>query len=360
MADSDKQDKTEEPTPLRLKKAMEEGNVPKSQEVASALLLLGAVVIVANTGDWMYDQFRELFRHVFLNLDQPLENIDNAVNVLVNTLQSGFRIMFPLLVVLTSVAILANVGQTGMVYAHKALEVKGSRISPLKGFKKIFSIQGLAELVKGLSKIAIVGIIIYVTLKDELDLFKSMMMIPVSETLSETGRLILNLFTRILSALIILAIADTIYTRFKHNKDLKMTKQEVKDEFKQSDGDPHLKNKRKEKALGYSKRNRLDHAVLASDVVITNPTHYSVALSYDPERSSAPLVRVKGVRKRALKIREYALHYDIPIIENPPVARAIFSTTGEGEIVPEEHFQIIAEILAYVYRLKEENKVYGN
>ncbi|PWN05194.1 flagellar biosynthesis protein FlhB [Rhodohalobacter mucosus] len=360
MAESDKQNKTEEPTPTRLKKAREEGNVPKSQEVASALLMLGAVVIMVSYGDWMYDQFRELFRHLYLNLDQPLENRDNAIVVLSDTLRTGFTIMFPMLVVLTSVAILANVGQTGIVYAPKVLEPKGNRISPIQGFKKIFSIQGIAELVKGLSKIAIVGIIIYVTLKDEVDLFKSMMVMPVTSTLIDTGRLILLMFTRILSALIILAIADSIYTRFKHQRDLRMTRQEVKDEFKQAEGDPHLKGKRKEQALGFSRRKRLDHAVLASDVVITNPTHYSVALSYDPERSSAPVVRVKGVRKRALRIREFAREYNVPIMENPPVARALYATTGEGETVPEEHFQIIAEILAYVYRLKENEGAYGN
>ncbi|MEX0648295.1 MAG: EscU/YscU/HrcU family type III secretion system export apparatus switch protein [Balneolaceae bacterium] len=360
MSEHDDKDKTEEPTASKLKKAQEEGNVPKSQEVGSVLLMVSAVLMVLYSGDAMVEQFQSLFRQIYINLDQPVNNRDNAMVVLETNLMMGFNVIMPTLVVLVAVAVLSNVMQTGAIIAPKVLEAKPDRISPLKGFKKIFSIQGVAELVKGLSKVFIVGLIIMITLRNETELLTTMLVMPLPETLSQAGRIIFLMMTRILSALMILAIADAIYARFKHKKDLRMTKQEVRDEFRQSEGDPHMKSRRKEKAMGFSRRKRLDHAVLASDVVITNPTHYAVALQYNPDQNIAPVVRAKGMRKRALKIRSFAKHYDVPIFENPPVARALFASTEEDEMVPEEHFQIIAEILAYVYRLKEEKNRNGS
>ncbi|MEX0779615.1 MAG: flagellar biosynthesis protein FlhB [Balneolales bacterium] len=354
MAENDDQDKTEEPTAQRLKKAKDEGNVAKSQEVSSVLLMVAAVVIILYSGQWMYGQFEFLFRDLYSNLDQAFDNRENATKVLGATMGRGLTLLMPTLIVLIVVALLSNIVQTGVILAPKVLEAKPNRLSPKKGFKKIFSIQGLAELVKGLSKVFLVGTIIYITLSSETEVFSSMMILPVPTSLNEAGRIILLIMTRILSALVILAIADAIYTRFKHRKDLRMTKQEVRDELKQSEGDPQMKSKRREKAVGLSQRKRLDHAVLSSDVVITNPTHYAVALQYNPDNDSAPVVKAKGMRQRALKIKSFAVEYEVPIIENPPVARALYASANEDELVPEEHFLIIAEILAYVYRMKEE------
>ncbi|MEX0773145.1 MAG: flagellar type III secretion system protein FlhB [Balneolales bacterium] len=355
MAEKDDQDKTEEPTPQRLKKAKDEGNVAKSQEVSSVLLMVAAVIIILYSGQWMYSQFEFLLRELYSNLDQTFNDRENATRVLGAAVGRGLTLLMPTLIVLVVIALFSNVVQTGVILAPKVLEAKPDRLSPKKGFKKIFSIQGLAELVKGLSKVILVGMIIYITLSREIEVFSSMMVLPVSTSLSEAGRIILLMMVRILSALVILAIADAIYTRFKHRKDLRMTKQEVRDEFKQSEGDPHMKSKRREKAVGLSQKKRLDHAVLSSDVVITNPTHYAVALQYNPDSDTAPVVKAKGMRQRALKIRSFAIEYEVPIIENPAVARALYASANEDEVVPEEHFQIIAEILAYVYRMKEEN-----
>lgn len=354
MAEQDQQDKTEEPTEQKLKKARDEGNVAKSTEVASVMLMVTAILIALYSGNWIYDEFSSLFRQIYLNLDQPFNDNEHAIQVLQSTLITGFKIIGPMLIGLLVVAVLSHVLQGGFILAPKVMEPKPDRIHPGKGFKKIFSTKGLAELIKGLTKVFIVGVIIYSTFKGKTDDFAIMIMLPVSDTLSQTGAMILTMMTRILTALVVLAIADAIYERYQHRKDLKMTRQEVRDELKQSEGDPHMKSKRKEKAKSFRHRKRLDHAILASDVVVTNPTHYAVALQYNPDSNRAPIVQAKGMRKRALKIRSFAAKYEVPVIENPPVARALFASTEEDQIIPEEYFKVVAEILAYVYRLKEE------
>lgn len=354
MSEHSEQERTEEPTPHKLKKAREEGNVAHSAEISSVLLMVIATVVTLQFGGWMYSRLEALFETFFLNSAAAFDNRDNAIEYLMMAGWYSLEILGPVLVALFAMAIIANVGQTGVVFATKVLEPKTSRINPQKGFKKIFSMRGLVEMVKGFSKIFIVGLIIWFTLRTEIDNITSFLILPLGEIISQSGKYILLIVNRILAALVILSIMDAAWTRYQHHKELRMTKQEVKDEYKQMEGDPHMKSKRREKALSIAQSKRLDHAVLSSDVVVTNPVHYAVALAYDPETSEAPLVRAKGMRKRALKIREYAEKYDVPVIENPPVARALYASSEEEEFVPPELYRAVAEILAYVYRLKDD------
>lgn len=353
MSQNDDQEKTEEPTAHKIEKAREEGNVAKSTEISSVMLLVVAVVVFMQFGGWMYAHFQDLFETFFTNAGQSLNNQDNALQYLKTAAWYGMATMTPVLIGLFVVAILVNVAQTGMVFAPKVMEPKGSRLSPLKGFKKIFSMRGVVELVKGFSKILLIGLIIYFTLRNEVTNIVSFLILPIGEIINQSGGYVITIVIRILVALVILSIMDAAYTRYQHRKDLRMTKQEVKDEFKQMEGDPHMKGKRREQA-NQRQQKRLDHAVLASEVVVTNPTHYAVALHYDPEISEAPIVRAKGMRNRALKIREFAGEYDVPIIENPPVARALFAAAEEDEFVPPELYKAVAEILAYVYKLNDD------
>ncbi len=354
MSQNNDQEKTEEPTAHRLEKAKEEGNVPRSTEVSSVMLLVIATVVMMQYGGWMYGHMEQLLETSFTDAGQALSGQETALEYLEMATTYGFIIMAPLLVGLFVVAIVVNVGQTGIVFATKVLEPKGSRMDPIKGFKKIFSMKGVVELVKGFSKIFLIGLIIYFTLNNEIKNIVSFLILPIGEILNQSGGYILTIVTRILVALVILSIMDAAYTRYQHRKDLRMSKQEVKDEFKQMEGDPHMKGKRREQAASL-KQKRLDHAVLSSEVVVTNPTHYAVALHYDPEQSEAPIVRVKGMRNRALKIKEFAKKYEVPIIENKPVARALYASAEEDEYVPPDLYKAVAEILAYVYRLNDNN-----
>ncbi|HKJ47285.1 MAG TPA: flagellar biosynthesis protein FlhB [Balneolales bacterium] len=350
---NDDQEKTEEPTAHKLEKAREEGNVSHSAELSSVMLMVMTTIVFMQAGSWMFGRIRNLFQVFLDNTDQAIDNPQNAIKFMNAALFLGLEVLAPILIALFITAILVNIAQTGVVFSTKVIEPKGNRIDPLNGIKRIFSVRGLVELIKGFSKIFIVGLVIYFTVRSKVTNFITFAVTPIDDMLSQTGHFIILIMARILSALLILSILDTLYQRFQHRKDLRMTKQEVKDEFKQMEGDPHIKSKRKQIARQNAQRRRLDHAILGSDVVVTNPTHYAVAMHYDPEHNDAPMIMAKGTENRAFKIRDFAKKYDITIVEDPPVARALYATADEGEFVPPELYQAVAEILAYVYKMKK-------
>ena len=349
------QEKTEEPTKKKLEKAKEEGNVSKSQELNSAFMLLVSALIIYFLGDYMYDHAVRLYQESYKVSQKELNGVDSAAAYLGDAFYLGVQIITPVLIVMFAGAVFISVVQTGFLFTTKVLEFKGNRIDPLQGLQRVFSLNGLVELLKGVIRLTAVGIIIYYTVRANLDMLLSFTLLPIHSIIKEAGYFILILLTRILSVLIVLSIADMIYQRYEHHKKLRMTKQEVKDEQKQMEGDPQVKSQRRQQASELSSQRRLDHAVLGSDVVVTNPTHYAVALEYDPETHDAPLMKAKGMRNRALKIREFAREYDIPIIENPPVARALYASADEDQPVPSELYEAVAEILAYVYKLKQQH-----
>ncbi len=348
----DDQEKTEEPTARKLEKAREEGNVSISKEVSSVLLMAAAIIMLLSSGGFMYARIEAMFETFFMNAASPVDNQEQALSHLETALRFGFEMIIPLMLILLITALLVNMVQTGGVFSTKALKPKASKISPLSGIKRIFSMKGFVELVKGFAKLFIVGIVIYYSVRNDVEHFLHFSVMPMGYTLSESGSYLLVFLTRILAALFILSIVDAAYQRFQHRKDLRMSKQEVKDEYKQMEGDPHIKSKRRKTAMSMMRRKRLDHSVLQSDVVVTNPTHYAVALRYDPERNEAPIVMAKGQRKKALRIRELAKHYGIPIVENKPVAQALFASAEEDEFIPADLYRAVAEILAFVYKLK--------
>ena len=350
---NDDQERTEEPTAHKLKQAREEGNVSKSVELSSVMLMVITTIVFLKSGSYIYSKVRNLFEVFMANADQPIDNTQNAIQFLGLALKLTMEILAPLFLALFVTALLVNMAQTGVVFSTKVLEMKGSRIDPFSGMKRIVSMRGVVELIKGFSKLFILSLIIYFSVRNDITEFISFIITPINKTLSQTGQFLLVVIGRIMFALLILSILDMLYQRFQYHKDLRMTKQEIKDEFKQMEGDPSMKGKRRQIARGYTMRKRLDHAVLGSDAVVTNPTHFAVALHYDPDQNDAPVIMAKGQDNRAFKIRDFAQKYEVPIIENPPVARALFATAEEGEYVPPELYQAVAEILAYVYKLNK-------
>jgi flagellar biosynthesis protein FlhB len=348
----DDSDKTEEPTPRKMEKAREEGNVSISKEISSVLLLMTALLALVNGGEHIYEHMTRLFEYFFQNADAQIDDMGDAMEYLESALQYGLQMIMPMMTVLLIMALLVNLIQTQFAFSQKALGFKGSKMNPLKGLKKIVSPRSFVELAKGFSKLGIVGMVIHHTVRNDVNDFISYAVTPLGYALSETGSYMLMFVTRIMVALFLLSILDALYQRFQHRKELRMTKQEVKDEYKQMEGDPHIKGKRRRFGMQLRMKKRLDHAVLASDVVVTNPTHYAVALRYDPDKNQAPIVMVKGQRNKALKIKELARHYGIPIVENKPVARALYATAEEDSYIPVDLFRAVAEILAYVYKLK--------
>lgn len=350
------QERTEEPSQRKLDKAREEGNVSISREISSVMLMLCSLVVFLAAGGYMYNKMRSLFTTFFYNAGMELADQDHAMEFLRMAMVFGIDMLMPIMIFLFVTALLVNLAQTGGAFSTQALEPKPDRLNPISGFKRIFSAKGLVELTKGFMKLFIVGLVVYFTIRSEIDRFVSFVVMPMENALAETGRYVLLVVSRILGALFLLSIADAVWQRYQHHKELRMTKQEVKDEHKQMEGDPHVKAQRRKFGLTLVRRKRLDHAIMESDVVVTNPIHYAIALKYDPGVQEAPVVMAKGQRLKALKIREIAEQYGIPIVENRPVAQALFATAEEDEPIPVDLYRAVAEILAYIYKLKNKQK----
>lgn len=357
MADKNQgQDKTEDPTQRRFEKAREEGNVAISTEISSVMIMVVSLLTVLGMGDFIYGRIEALFETFFLNSQMALENQSHAVAYLGLAFQYGLEAMAPILIVLMVTALVVNLIQTKGAFSLKAMKPKPEKLNPITGIQNIFSKKGFVELAKGMFKLLIMGFIVYITVFPNMDHFVSFSVMPLEYNISEAGYYVLLFLGRIFAALFILAIADAIYQQYQHKEDLKMTKKEVKDERKETEGDPHVKSKRKKMGQSFRQK-RLDHAVMESDVVVTNPTHYAIALQYDPENDNAPIVMTKGQRLRAQKIKDLAKEFDIPIVENKPVAQALFASAEVDQHIPEDLYRAVAEILAYVYKLKNKYNI---
>jgi flagellar biosynthetic protein FlhB len=353
MAEKDtSQDKTEEPTAKKLKKAREEGNVSLSKEVSSIALLFASLAGLVGLGSNVAKGIVEEFQYFFKNSSLLINNIDQADAVFKDPLSSSFQLLIPFFIVLMITALITNLGQTGGLFSFKLLEPKFNKLNPISGVKKIISIKGLVELLKSILKLSIVTTIVFFFIANQIDYFVSYVTSDIKFSTQDIGPYIIEFVVYILLALFLLSIGDAIFQRFQYKKDLKMTKQEVKDEFKEMEGDPRLKAERRQFGLKLRRRPRLDHAVLSADVIVTNPTHFAVCLMYNPDVHSAPIVLAKGQRLRALKIKELAAHYGTPVVENKPVARALFATSEEGETIPSDLFKAVAEILAFIFEQK--------
>lgn len=347
---ADKDDKQFDPTPQRLKKAREEGNVFKAQDMTSILSLTAGLSALAVGLGSAYDGLRQITQQVFLNSATTMLNVDALIALIVSV---GFRVMvllLPFMLLLMITGIGSNLMQSGWLLTTHPLIPKPERISPLKGLQRIFSSQGLFTTAKSVLKIAIVGPVAYLFISSRLPELMMLHTLSVEQILALTGKWILTLAAQLIVVLFVLSAIDYAYEKWRYKDNLKMSKQEIKDEQKQNEGDPKVKGKRRKMAFELSRRARLDHAVLKGDVVITNPTHYAVVLRYDPNEAPAPVVLAKGIRKRALRIKELAREHGIPTVENRPLARALYGSVEEQRVIPSELYPAVAAVLAEIYR----------
>ncbi len=350
MADQDQADKQLDPTPRRIQKAREDGNVFKSQETTSVGMLVAGVSVLAVGTPLAFDAMSGLMAYVFLGAAQTDFNLNTLPRILADL---GFRvawILAPLFGVLMVAAVALNLFQSGFLLTTKPLMPKGNRLNPGSGLKRIFSSQGAFNFFKALVKVALVAPIAYAHIEKRLPDIMMLHTHPLEDITSVSGSWILSMIVQMLMMLALLSAADFAYEKWRYKKGLKMSHQEVKDESKDQEGNPEVKGKRRQKALEITRRGRLDHAVLKADVVVTNPTHYAVALRYDPSESDAPRVIVKGIRKRALRIKELAREHGIPTVEDRPLARALYASVEEEQSIPEELFPAVAALLAEIYR----------
>ncbi len=343
--------KTEDPSQKKLEDAHKKGDVAKSQEVITWFMLLGSAAIFAMMAPGTAASLSESLKLILMNADQ-FELGGAGFSAFFNNLALALlgTVLIPL-VVLSSCAILANLIQHRPLLSTEPLIPKFSKISPLAGAKRLFSTESLVNFGKGLLKIGVVGTVVILTVWPERDRLDTMMTADPLMILADFQEIGIKIFTSVLIIVTAIALVDYIYVRQKWWKKLMMTVQETRDEYKQMEGDPHIKGKLRQLRHERS-RKRMMAAVPDATVVITNPTHFAVALKYD-KAMKAPVCVAKGADAVAFRIRELAKDHDVPIVENPPLARALFASVDIDEAIPNEHFKAVAEVIGFVMRLKK-------
>ncbi|MDH5429263.1 MAG: flagellar biosynthesis protein FlhB [Nitrospirota bacterium] len=344
-------EKTEQPTGKKLADARRKGQVPLTRELPPLFVLLGGVGVISLWAPQMLRQFAGHFRQ-WLEQIGTLQIDSNSLYVLLLTITTdAFVPLIPFGLLVAAFALTAILMQTGPLWIEEGLQPKPSKMNPMNGLKRIFSWKGVVDLLKSLLKLAMVSGILYFVLSDGMVQLIQFPMLSLFEAMSKTWMFVEDIVWFVGGALLMLAIGDFVYQRWQHNEDLKMTKQEVKDESKDVEGDPQIRSRRLSLQRERS-RQRMLQAVPKADVVITNPTHLAVALRYDTENMDAPMVVAKGAGFMAEKIKQIARHAGVPILENRSLARGIFKGTKVGQEIPAALYQAAAEILAYVYRLR--------
>ncbi len=350
---AEKDERTEDPTSKRKADSRNQGQVFKSQEVLSVGMLLIGISVLASGAGWGFERMQYIMSDLLYASSQTTLNSASAQSLFRDLIMRAGAIILPFLLILMATGVVLNIAQSGWNITAQPLTPKLKKISLISGAKRIFSKSGLFNFLKSFLKIAIVGPIAYFHIEGIFPQIMLLHTLPLPSIFSLAAVWVMGLFFKMITMLVVLSAIDVVYERIKFKENLKMSKQEVKDERKQSEGDPKVKKQRYKLAMKLLRRPRLDHAVSKADVVITNPTHYAVALRYDPGVAPAPQVLVKGIRKRALRIRELAAAQGIPVIEEPPLARALYRSVPEEQIIPEDLYPAVATILASIYRKRK-------
>jgi flagellar biosynthetic protein FlhB len=351
MAEESFEERTEAPTPKRRTDARQKGNVAKSTEVNSVLVLLAGVILLRIFGESMFREIEGMFRFFYQFLADPHLSSETAVMFAHRAVRVIARTILPVVLGILVVGVAANLFQIGFLFTLQPLQPKLEKINPISGMQRMFALRSLMELAKNLLKLSIIGFVAYVTIKGEFD---TMLVLGGSSVggiwlfLLQVG---FKIVVRIALVLIILSILDYAYQKYEHEKKLKMTRQEVKEERKQMEGDPKVKGRIRSLQREMARR-RMVQEVPQATVVVTNPTFIAIAIRYEPDEMEAPVVLAKGKRVIAEKIKQIAMENKVPIVEDKPLARTMYDRVEIGEAIPYEFFTAVAEVLAYVYRLR--------
>ena len=354
-ADGEGGGKTEPATDKKLKDAREEGKVAKSKELTASfdliILFLVLKIFISYVGGNLLNIFKYAYSGIpeFIEINQANLTTIAVSSYLFNIILKWILIVLPFFVFGVAITLLISIFQVGWKISSKPMQPKLDKFNPINGFKRIFSKDSVFELFKSILKISVISLIAYNSVKNNRNDLFLLYDIPLNQAVALIGNIIINTGLKISLVYLIVGIADFAYQKHKFNEDMKMTKQEVKDEYKNSEGDPQIKGKQKQRMREASQR-RMMQDVPKADVVITNPTHLAVALKYDADVSQAPVVLAKGEDYLAQKIKEVAKENNIAIVENKPLARMLFSNVDIGAEIPPELYQSVAEILAMIYK----------
>jgi flagellar biosynthetic protein FlhB len=344
-------ERTEEPTPKRRADARRDGTIARSQELSAALLLLVGTLTIAVAFFPMLGQFKGVIGAVLAGdtLGNPVDPRE-AKTVIDFVAVAAARIGIPLLLIMFVATVLVQFAQVGWLFSPHLLRPKLSQLNPLSGLKRLLGLSSLFKAGLSIVKMALVLIVVAITIYQyRRQIVVLPYLVPLQIVLKGAG-LALNLALRLAAILLLLGLLDLAYQKWKHHQDLKMTKQQVKDEMRQSEGDPQVKRRRYRMQQQIAMQ-RIAAAVPRADVVVTNPDHVSVAITYEAQRMNAPTVVAKGADFVALRIRQIALANSIPIVQRPPLARALYRQVAVGQEIPPDFYHAVAEILAYVYQL---------
>jgi flagellar biosynthetic protein FlhB len=348
--DSD-EDKTEEPSSQRLEDFRKEGQVAQSKELTSLLVLMATLATMYGYGPKLASDFMDFMRKMFMEASVTELTTERAGSLLMMCLGQAGHVVLPIAAAGFIAGVLGSVLQFGFLFTWTPIEPQASRINPISGFQRIFSMGSLLEGAKSLLKLIAVVVVTYMLLESEIVGSASMTDMDSSQFVAYMSSSAFRLVGGVCIGLFVVAAMDFAYQKFKYRKSLMMTKQEVKQEHKQREGDPLLKA-RIRSIQREASRKRMMQEVAKADVVVTNPTHFAVALRYDGEKMAAPKVVAKGKDLIAQRIKEIARKNGVPLVENVPLARALHKSVKVGGTVPRSFFQAVAEVLAYVYRLK--------
>jgi flagellar biosynthetic protein FlhB len=351
MAEDRFQDKTEPATPRRRQEARNKGNVAKSRELASVAVLCACTVYLFFTAKGLSSELGLLIERTFAQIPSLSASDMSLVEVSFQNLRNFLRLIMPVMILSFVVAVGVNYLQVGALWSVEPLAPKASKIDPLQGFRRIFSLRSLQELCKSLAKLMIVGWVAFYTLKEEFPHFVPLIYQDRWAILTWLGMMSWKVTIRCCMVIAVLAILDYFYQRWEYERNLRMSKQEMKDEYRQTEGDPMVKSRIRSIQRDMARR-RMMEEVPKADVVITNPEHLAVALRYDAIKMKAPKLVAKGADRIAFRIREVADQSGVPLVENRPLAQNLYKLEL-GEEIPSRFYQAVAEILAYVYRLKQ-------
>lgn len=349
-------EKTEPATQKKLEDARKEGQVAKSKEIVNAVSLLVTFFVLKNVMGYMGEKIIDLFSFIYniiptYSMDAADINQAVAVGIIGEAILKLAVIILPIIVVAFAIGFLSEVVQVKWKPTFKPLQPNFSKLNPVNGFKKIFSMQSLVTMLKSIGIVLICAYIIYSELSDRFMLLYNLYDVTLMDGIIAIGEIVFDILINISAVYLVIGFIDLIYQHKKFNDDMMMTKQEVKDEYKNTEGDPVVKSQQRRRMREASQR-RMMQALPEADVVITNPTHFAVAIKYDLAIAKAPYVIAKGEDFLAQKIKEEARKYDIEIYENKPLARALYSGVEIGQEIPQELYQAVAEVLAYVYNVK--------
>ena len=358
MAESGFQERTEKATPKKRRDAREKGRVARSMEVNSFSVLLAGALAITFLGSYSGTGIEQLFDHIFRNLFSPGMDPESIETLYISVLMKFVLVFAPFALFLTVAALASNFLQVGFIFSADPVTPKLEKISPIKGFGRIFSKETLMELFKSFVKIGAIGLVAYITVKNELGGVFQLADSDLSSLVESIRRVTLLLLFRSILVIAIIAVLDFAFQKYSFEEKLKMTKQEVKEEYKETEGDPMIKSRARSIARSLA-MSRVMNDVPKAGVVVTNPTHLAVALMYDETEMAAPIVVAKGAELLAARIKELARDNDVPIVENKPLARLLYRQVEIGGVIPSQLFEAVAEVLAYVYMLKKRKVING-